>query len=512
MKIKACFALAAALALVPPAFAEEREVLKLSLEEAIAKALKNNLAVAIDALTPDLAGESLQKAREAFLPRFELSYGGNRAENPSYWWLQGSGTSVSKLSDVAVSVVEAIPTGGSVSLSLQTYRSETNQSFQLINPRYGSTLRLDLTQPLLRNFGPKMARRQILAAENNLAASDAQLRTTMSDTVYAVQEAYWNYVHAVENAKVKRQSLDLGRDLLAKNRKEVEFGTLAPLEVLNAEASVAQREADLIQAEGLIARSEEVLKTVINLAAETDARAIRVVPTDLPVFAPAGLTLDEALGKAQARRPDLTILKSTIETKSLNLDVARNQMLPSLDFQVAYSSPGISGDRLLYLDDNPFLGQVIGKVPGSRTDSLRDAFKFLYHNWNVGLTLSVPLSAFTTKADFAYAKTDLRQSELRLKQLEQQIDLEVSDAVRTIETNRKRLEAYRLATELAQKSLDAETKKLAVGLSTNYFVLEFQDRLSNAQSLELRVKIDYVLSVERLEKATGLNLEKRGIR
>jgi len=432
-----------------------------------------------------------------------MSYGGNRSENPSYWRLQGSGTSISKLRDYGLSIVEAIPTGGSVSLSLENYRSETNQSFQLINPRYGSTLRFDFTQPLLRNFGPRMARRQVIAAENNLQAADHQLRATMAETIYAVQEAYWNYVHAIENAQVKRQSLELGRDLLAKNRKEAKFGTLAPLDVLNAEASVAQREADLIQAEGLIARSEELLRTVINLAAEPDGRGRRIVPTDQPGSAAPSLGFEEATRQAFEGRPDLQALKASLETKALNLDVARNQMLPSLDLRLSYWSPGISGDRLLYLDDNPFLGQVIGKVPGSSADSLRDAMKFLYNNWNVGLTLSVPMSALTTKADLGYAKTDLEQGRLRVKQLEQQIGLEVSDAIRTIETNAKRL---------AAKSLDAEAKKLAVGLSTNYFVLEFQDRLSNARSLELRAKIDYILSVERLEKATGASLSKRGIK
>jgi outer membrane protein TolC len=149
-------------------------------------------------------------------------------------------------------------------------------------------------------------------------------------------------------------------------------------------------------------------------------------------------------------------------------------------------------------------------VPGKSSDALRDAFKMLYSNWNVGLTLTVPLGSFTTRADLAYARADLDQSRVRLQASEQQAELEVSDAVRAIEANAKRVDAYRLARELAERSLEAEVKKLAVGLSTNYFVLDFQEKLANAQSLELRAKIDYVLSVERLEKSTGVNLEKRG--
>jgi outer membrane protein TolC len=514
MKIKTIplLALTVVIFALNPVLAQEQQVLNLSLEECIAKALKNNLNVAIEQINPELADIQLAKAREFFMPRFELSYGNNRQETPSYWWIQGAGTSISKMFDYGVSIIEAIPTGGNFSLSLQSYKSDTNQAFQLINPRYGSTLRFDFTQPLLRDFGPKIARRQVLLAQNNLDISQLQLRNALIDTIYLVQEAYWNYVFAIENCQVKKQSLQLGRDLLAKNRKEVEFGQLAPIEILNAESVVAQREADLIQAEGLIARSEEVLKTMINLAAEKDARLAKVIPTEKPEFIEVKVAVDHAFQEAMERRPDFKILQKSLESKELNLSVARNQALPGLDLQLSYWSPGISGDRLLYLDDNPFQGVIIGRQKGSPKDSLRDAFKLLYRNWNVGLTLSIPLSNFTTKADLSYAKMDLNQSQVRLKNLEQQIALEVSDAVRAIETNAKKVEAYRVARELAEKSLDAEERKLKVGLSTNYFVLEFQEKLANARSMELKAQIDYILSVERLEKAAGLSLEKRNIK
>ena len=332
------------------------------------------------------------------------------------------------------------------------------------------------------------------------------------DTIYLVQEAYWNLVYAVDSLQVKRQSLELGRDLLAKNRKEVEFGQMAPIEILNAEAAVAQREADLIQAEALITRSQEVLKSILNVAAEDGGRSLVLEPTDRPVYQSVSLNLDEALESAIRNRPDLQALAKSLENKSLNLQVARNQLLPALDFEFSYASPGISGDRLKYLNDDPFLGVIVGTVPGSVGNSFKDAFKFLYNNWTVGLTLSFPLASALTRADYAYARTDLAQSEARLKSLRQRAELEISDAVRTVETNLKRIEAYRLARELAEKSLEAEQKKLAVGLSTNYFVLDYQDRVANARSIELRARIDYILSVERLEKATAMSLIKRGLK
>ncbi|MGD0782283.1 MAG: TolC family protein [Candidatus Aminicenantales bacterium] len=498
--------------LIQPVLGQEKEILNLTLEESIARALKNNLNVAVEMYTPQLAGFALGKAREIFLPGFQASYFNNRQNNPSYWWISGAGTNWSKMNTYSVSLAETIPTGGNLTLSLQNYTSNTNEPFQLINPRYGSTLRLDFVQPLLKNFGPTVTRRGILQAENDLDISNTQLRSTMIDTIYSVQEAYWNMVYSIENFKVKQQSLQLGRDLVAKNKKEVEFGQLAPLEILDAEATVAQREADLIQAEFLITRSEEVFKTMLNLEAEGDARTKKIVPVDQPALQAMPVSIDEAFKTALEKRPDLKIAQKTLETKELGVAVARNQALPQLDLTLSYWSPGISGDELIYSGNDILSGVIIGTVPGSPSSAFRDAFKMLYSNWNVGLTLTIPVSALTTRSDLAYAKTDLSQSQVRIKALEQQAALEISDAVRTIEADAKQAEAYRLARELAEKSLDAEVKKLAVGLSTNYFVLDYQEKLANARSAELKAKIDYVLAVARLERSMGVSLEKRGFK
>jgi outer membrane protein TolC len=505
-------ALLAAAVLISPVLGQEKESINLTLEESIAKALKNNLNIAVEMYSPQLAKFALGKAREIFLPSISGSYSDDHQVNPSYWWLSGAGTNWNKMKSYGVSIVETVPTGGNFTLSLQNYRSDTNQPFQLINPRYGSTLRLDFTQPLLKNFGTKVTRSGILQAENNLDISNTELRSTMMDTVYAVQEAYWNLVYAIENFKVKQQSLQLGRDLVAKNKKEVEFGQLAPLELLNAEATVAQRDADLIQAESLITRSEEVFKTILNLGAEGDALGKKLVPVDQPAVQALSVSINDAFKTALEKRPDLKIAQKTIETKELGVAVARNQTLPGLDLSLSYWSPGISGDQLIYSGNDFLNGVVIGKIPGSASNATRDAFKMLYSNWNVGVTLSIPVSALTTKSDLGYARADLGQSKVRIKAMEQQAALEVSDAARTIEANTKRVEAYRLARELAEKSLEAEVKKLAVGLSTNYFVLDFQEKLANARSAELKAKIDYVLSVSRLEKSMGVNLEKRGFK
>jgi outer membrane protein TolC len=512
VKIKASFISVLILVLLfKPSFCEENEVLSLSLEDCVIRALRDNLKVAVEVYNPELADISITKAREFFAPRLDINFGNQRTENPSSWSLEQIATVVNKNLNYSASIIQQVPTGGNLSLSLSGYRAETNTGFQLINPVYRNTLRFDFTQPLLRDFGSTVSKRGIIIARNNLDISVNQLQSVLMDTIYSVEEAYWNLVYAIENYKVKQQSLQLARDLLVKNQKEVEVGKLAPIEILNAEAVVALREADILQAEALIRRSEDVLKNIINLSEEEDMKVIKIVPSDKPEFIQKEISLETALRDALERRPDLRMKKKDIETKELSLGVAKNQLLPSLNLTLSYWSPGVSGDRNIFPEGNPF-GDPIGKEEGSAWDSVRDAFKLLYNNWSVGLTLSLPLSNFTTKADYVRARMELEKGELELKDIEKQLFLEVKNAVRDIETNDKRVQAYRVARELAEKRLEAEVKKLNVGLSTNYFVLQYQEELANARSMELTSMVDLNLAWARLERTVGRSLEKRNIK
>lgn len=489
-------------------FAEEqtdqnKKELVLSLEECIALALKNNLNLLVEKYNPEIADTSISLAKEIFLPSFDFNFGRQRQESPPYWWIQGATTIITKYQDYNFSLNQRLPIGGTFSLSFQSYRSDTNQAFQLINPRYGSTLRFDLFLPLLRDFGTKINRREIILAEKKAEVAWKQYAAAVAETIYTVEEAYWNLVFAVENLKVKQYSLQLARDLLRKNQKEVEVGKLAPIELLNAEAEVASREAELIQAERMVERAEQILHNLLNLEADAALAGVVIIPRDQPKFIPRKVLPEEALELALKKRPEIEQQKKNIEIREINLAIAKNELRPRLDFQLAYWSPGISGDRLLYLNDNPFLGIIVGREKGSASDSVRDALKLLYQNWQVALNFSIPLSNLISRANYASARLELERSQAQLKSLEQQIRFEVSDTLRDIETQAKRVEALRIAREMAEKRLQAEEKKMSVGLTTNYFVLQYQAELANARSLELRAIVDYILAWAKLEKLTG---------
>jgi len=505
----------AVLILLGPAVSRSQEktepVLPLTLEDTILRTLKNNYGVAIQILSPEIAAYSVARAKEKFLPTLGFGLSDRSNESASYSWLEQTGTTITDYYDYDASVSQLIPTGGTLSASWINYKNESNSRFQTVNPRYGSTLRFDFRQPLLRDFGIKVTRNDILISQNDYEKSGTDLEQTIAEVIYTVEEAYWNLVYSQEDLKVRQQSLKLAQDLLAKNQRAVEVGTLAPIEILSAQAEVATREADILSAEAEVKNNEDRLRTIINLPEEEMKLALPIKPLDSPRFEERQVNVEDALLTAMQNRPELKSLKIDLRTQDLNLGYARNQLLPRLDLTASYYSPGISGDRILYLDDNPLTGVIIGVAPGPAKNAMNDAFNFKYKNWSVGLTLDIPLNAVFSRASVAQAKLNLEQSMLRLKNQEQTIYLEIRNGVRSVETNYKRVQSYRVARELAEKKLLAEEEKLKVGLSTNFIVLTYQRDLSNARIAELRSIVDYTISAASLEKATGTNLKSKNI-
>jgi len=490
---------------------QEEKTLSLSLEDCIVKALKNNLGVAIEVLNPELSDIAVSQAKEMFLPTLSFNYSTRDTTSVSFSFLESTADISTVRNNYSAQISQLIPTGGNFSLTLDGYKSDTNQRLQTINPRYGSTLNFSFSQPLLRNFGLKMTRREIIIARNNLDISEAQLKRSLQQTIYDVEEAYWSLAGLIENLKVRQQSLNLAEDLLEKNKRSVEVGTLAPIEILSAESAVASRKADIIEAEAQVKDSEDRLRVLLNLSAEGLEEDVKIVLTDKPEFKQQDITFEDALRIAMNNRPDLNGTRIDLKNREMNLSFAKNQLLPGLNLTASYWSPGISGTEVLYDPLNPF-GAPIGTTVHPPSDALKDALNFKYNNWTVGLTLDIPLDTFLSRANYAQAKVNLEQSLLRLKDQEQQIFLEVKSAVRSVQTDYERVQAYRAARDLAERTLEAEEEKFKVGISTPYFVLQYQTELTTAQTNELRAIHDYNLSLARLDRALGTSLEKKNIK
>jgi len=495
-----------------PSRSETSKSLELSLDDCILKAIKNNLSLRAEMLTPEIADRAVTLATEKFIPSIIVNYNNQNTRTASYSFLEASDVVVTKQNDYTVQLAQNLPIGSTFSASLYNYVNDSNRSFQTINPRFGSTLRLNFSQPLLRDFGLKFGRRELIIASYNRDISEENFQKILEDTIYNVEVAYWNLVYSRENLKVRQQSLRLAQELLEKNKVEIEAGTLPPIELLTAESEVSTRQADILEAQALVKNYEDQLKVIINLAAEMeDVKNVQLIPTDSPSVEKREISYEEALTVALQKRPDLEAIRVDLKNKEFNFSYAKNQLLPNLQFQLSYWSPGISGDQLIYQDNNPLTGVIIGKIPGKKSDALRDALDFKYKNWSMGLTLTIPVSNIITKANYAQAKLSLEQARLKLKNQQQQLDLEISNTVRAVETNYQRALAYRAARELAEKKLEAEQEKFKVGMSTNYLVLQYQRDLANALTMELKSLIDYNISLANLDRVMGMGRERRKV-
>jgi outer membrane protein TolC len=491
---------------------ENQKPMSLSLQECIVRAMQHNLGVAIDVLGPQLAYESVSRAQEKFLPSFSFSFSRQSSNTPSYSFLEAAANVIDKTNNFTfLQGTESVPFGGTLSLALTGYVTDTNRSFQTINPRYSSTFRLNFSQPLLRNFGYAVSRRDIVVARYSLDISENTLKRSLMDTVYEVESGYWSLVYSVENLKVRQQTLDLAKDLLDMNQRMVEVGTLAPMEILAAQAEVATREADLIQAQTQVQSASDQLKVLINLPEAEQESVGTIVPVDTPNVEVRTINLDEALASALQLRPDLEASRLGIKSEEFNVSYSRNQVLPDLNLNASLSSPGISGTQILYQDDNPLTGIVVGTVPGGFSGAFKDTTSFRYPNWSLGLTLSIPTANFFSRASYEQAKINLRQAMLELENQQQQVFLEIRNAVRAVDANFKRIAAYRVARELAEQKLAAEQEKFRVGQSTNYTVLTYQRDLANARISELNSVISYNVSLAALDRSTGLTLKNKDI-
>jgi outer membrane protein TolC len=472
------------------------DTLPLSLMESIALALERNFDIIIEGFNPKIRAADVINEQAEYDPTTVAGYrytGGKEhlAAAPSRW--PPDRTEKIRTSTPVLGVEQRLQSGTRLNLevSQQHIRSnETGSTSRFIEPSDELRTTLTFTQPILRNFGFDVNRTRIRIAETNQEISDSSLKDRVMRVVTLVQDLYWELVFRIQELEVRRLSLKLAQDLLAQTRVQVAVGTQPQLSILEGEAGIAAREEAVIVAESNVRNVEDRLKEVLSIFEDRQRGGVAIVPTDAPQFTIEEIDLERALEAAFDHRPDYRQARLEIDSRSLNERFTRNQLWPVLDLQ---GQVGLNG-----LDDN--LGDSVNH--------------FTSGNWvqyQVGLTLRYPLGNRAAKSRFTRARLEVEQAKAILERTEQRILIEVREAVRNIETNIKRVSVTRGARELAQKKLEAEEKKLAVGLSSVREVLRFQDDLSLEQSREIRALTDYKVSLANLERAKGTTLERLNI-
>jgi outer membrane protein len=485
------------------------QLMDLRLDEAVALALERNLDIAVERLNPQAFDLQIAGLRATYKPLFTSTIGQNSIVQLPTNQLVG-GQRVENLANTYnFGGLQELPWGGgNLQITFNNRRQESSSNFNTFNPQYNATFLASLTQPLLRDFATDETRTQLKVTAINRDISELQLRSTVTNTLANVRHAYWEYVYQIELQKVGQRSLDLAQKLLDDNEVRVEVGTLAPIDVVQAEAEVATRREALAQIEASTRTAELVLKRLIVSGTEDTRWRARINPVDRPAASAASIDLEAALRTALSKRLDLQEGRRTLEINDLNLRYYSNQRLPTADLVASYGLQGIGGTRCTSLGLG---GPILCDQPGGYGDALGLLREMDYPNWNVAVQLSYPVGGGPAEADYARAKITQQQTQAQLRALELDIATEVTNAALQVQSNTERIEAATAARGLAQKRLEAEQSKFEVGLTTNFFVVQAQRDLAEAEINELGARLDHQRALIEFERSQETSLGRVGI-
>jgi len=512
----------ASLALVFPLGAQEAESgaaadgrpeFELSLFDAVEMALRYNLQVRLNKLAPESVYENIDSGRAPFDPTiiFDLpsAFGRNISQGTNQ--LSGGDVISTETLSAGFTFRDRLEYGTDWSISWTGGRSFSTNSFSNFNPNFSSNMNLTVTQPLMQGFGREIQTAQIVVSRNDYKISQEQFRLQVWTTVRTVYRAYWALVIAEENLQTQILALDLAQQQLNRNRIQVEIGTLAPIETIQAEQQVATAELTVTRARQTLDDAEDDLKRLINIeAAAVTGWDVNLSPTTEPPLDTSPIDVDEAIRTAVENDPALQQEALRLDSQALNLKVARDALRPQLNFTGSIRLSGTGGDFLIR--GGGFGSSQISEIQeGGFGDALRNMMSADFRNWTVGLQLQFPINNWAAKARHAQATIVERQIVTRVADREQELRVNVTKAARQVTSGARQVEQARTARELAQRQLDAEQRKFAVGTTTNFEVLRFQRDLVTAQTSELESILNYVNSLADLEQLKGTLLEALGV-
>lgn len=477
-----------------PLPAAQEQVRRISIDDALALALENNLDLQVDRIGPQVQDLSVSLARTGYVPTFRSTIDFTAQTQPPASLLAGDATRINTDTggyDFGVGALNKW--GGTYNVSFNNTRTTTNNFFTNFNPSLSSNINLNYTQPLLRNFKIDGTRQQLLVSQKNREISDVQLQQSIALTARNVKNAYYDLMFAIGNLQVQRQSLELAERSLKDNRARVEIGTMAPIDIVQAEAEVAQREESVIVAEAAISRAEDRLRTLVFNPSAPDFWQIRIEPTDTVQFRPIAVDTDSAVGNALRQRTDLMTSRKQLESNDVNIRFFKNQTLPDVNASLTYFSQGLGGTS--FIRGPGFPGPVIGETQKSYGSTLKTMFAGDFPTWTFSMQVSYPIGYANAEASLARARLQDQQSRKQLQSQELQVATQIREYARQVQTNAKRVEATRASRTLAERRLEAEEKKFQAGMTTSFLVFQAQRDLNQARNNELQSLLDYNKSV-----------------
>ncbi len=510
----------------------------LSLSDAIALALENNIDIEVSRYTYPINESALRASHTSngagvnYDPVLTstINWGHSATIQQNTITAGGQSVNVGDTRTKNFGIQQGFMTGGNATLGFDNTSSTTNNVNNIFLPSYRSGLSLQGTQPLLQGFGLAFNTRNIRVAKNNIRLTDYQFEQQLNTTLNTVISTYWNLVSAALAVDVAQQTLDLSKKLLDDNKKQLEIGTMAPLDVLQAQQQVSTSETSLITAQTAVEQQEANLKNLLsrNGLASTAIADVHIVPTDritVPDVEPIQ-PVQDVVAKALDNRPELAQQRIQVDNSKINLTGTRNSMLPQLNLTGNVSNPGGGGvfdfsapninpqTGLPVVDKNGNLVPRQSPNPdliGGYGNVLHQLFGIPTVNYTLGFTLNIPLRNRAAQEQYIQQDLQLRQAELNLQKERNQIRLDVQNALIAVKNARARYQSASVASSVAQQVYEAEQKKYALGASTSYLVVQHQTDLANARQSEVAALSAYALAKLQLDQATGTILQSNNI-
>jgi outer membrane protein TolC len=473
--------------------------LVLSLDDTIRLALSNNTDIRLDHAQIEFAQNNLHRAHGPFDPLVTSSFADNRTKSPTITQTQGAPILETLSQTTAFGLAKTFQTGTNFQSSFSASKLSTNNSFSTLNPSIATDLQFSVTQPLLRKFGLFPNRAPLLIAQRNLKQARASFQGEVNDIIFRTVGNYWNVILARESLAVQRKSLEEAQKSYDHDKKALGLGALPPLDIYRSESQVASRRVGVIQAEYALKQAEDQFRQIVG--ADLDP-AIRVLDLELidqpePLGDLPNTDIATALARALANRPEFEAARQQLASDELIIRLAHNSLKPDLELSGFYIGNGAAGNEF----NTATPPQLIGKT--GLGDSLGQTFHFTYPAYGAALSLSLPVKNHSAEANLADADASRRRDQYRERQTNQNIALEVSNAVHALEQAKLSIEASKVALDLAQKSLRADERKYELGAETVFFVLDSQIVLAQAELNLIQAQINFQVAVAQVDHATG---------
>lgn len=482
----------------PGASDQSVQNLRLTVDDAVRRAVEHNPDLAIVRLGTEVEAARVGESRGAFVPVFSTTLGRSSAVTPPSNFLLGeTGVDINDWFS-STGVRQRLPWGSGVwSLSWDSSRTRTNNPISSFDPSLQSGFQLAFSQPLLKDRSIDPARQQFIIAKRNQESSDLRFRETVVQTVAAVKQAYWTLKANLANVTVQQRSLELAQQLSRENRVRVDVGQTPPLDLVQADAEVAQRRENLIRARTAAEDAEDALRRLIMDPADASFWQLHIDPIEEPTFGGSLPDVNAAVTRALSERYDLARADQELENAATTVQFLDNQRLPDVRLETSYRGNGLGGTQFVRTGGFP------GLVTGSRNlgfgNALGQVFSNDYPTWSLGVTVNYPLGRSFEAASLARAQVERRQAAQRIESLRVEAAETVRRAGRRIPSTAERVDAARAGATLARQRLETEQRRYEVGLSTTFLVTQAQRDLLEAEVNLLQTEFEYESALVNFE-------------